>query len=169
MTNNKKLWILAFIIIPVLGILLTITNNFFKDKAITKNTVNNMNSPNSINTINQKGNNAIINNTDLPEPTFQLETFFKNIPNNNNFKSEFKLKVRTKIPVNRLFLKAEAISIMNMDILPQRGTDMHFSAHKGKRLPEGYVFETLKNVYGDYIIRVTTSKPEEVKFILSYN
>jgi hypothetical protein len=116
-----------------------------------------VNSPGGI----QAGGNVTI--TDIPEPKIGIRRLTEPEPFNDQYKTEYLLVIDSKVPIKNLIIKAEAVTIINVDTVP-RQAGLHYVGRSGLR--DGWAFTSIQNAYGSYTVIVLTKGPETCK--LSY-
>ncbi len=100
-------------------------------------------------------------NLDIPQPEMEISPITTNIPKNNIFKSEFRLKINSKVPIQSFYLRASDPNIIDMHIRPLDGRATSFGG-AGKK--DGYVFNTIHNANGEYELIIETTEKENIRF-----
>lgn len=120
-----------------------------------------------VTSVNQSGgitaNKVVINNiTQEISNSLEAKLIFANKQEGEYYVTKAELYSKHTIP--NLFLAAYASTIENFDVGPMRA-GMFMTGHSGKR--EGYHFTNIPNFGGKYMLRVSTTQPEEI--VIEYN
>lgn len=105
--------------------------------------------------------NPTVNNYGPLEAEFTMQVVSSNVPDGVLYRSDYRLDVTTRIPVPAVRLTVYAKTIHSFEVIPQRSGG-EIGGWTGRR--DGSSFTTLQNVYGHYIVKVTTTEAEKLRF-----